>query len=121
ADELLDVWTGWRTVSPPMRDDFTRMVTLMNEGARDLGFADVGAMWRSNYDMDPDAFAAELDRLWGQVQPLYEGLHCYVRAELGEVYGEEVVPQNEPIPAHLLGNMWAQQWGNVYDLVAPAG
>lgn len=119
ADELLDVWNGWRTVSPPMRDDYARLVDLMNEGAQDLGFADVGAMWRSNYDMDPDDFAAELDRLWGQVQPLYEGLHCYVRAELGEEYGEDVVPQNEPIPAHLLGNMWAQQWGNVYDLVAP--
>ncbi len=119
ADELLDVWTGWRTVSPAMRDDYARLVELMNEGARDLGFADVGALWRSGYDMDPDAFADELDRLWGQVRPLYEGLHCYVRAELAEAYGEDVVPPGEPIPAHLLGNMWAQQWGNVYDLVAP--
>ncbi|NNF58033.1 MAG: M2 family metallopeptidase [Rhodothermaceae bacterium] len=120
ADELLDVWTGWRTVSPAMRTDYQRFVDLMNEGARDLGFTDVGAMWRSNYDMDPDDFAAELDRLWGQVQPLYEGLHCYVRAGLAEEYGEDTVPLDEPLPAHLLGNMWAQQWGNIYDLVAPA-
>ena len=119
ANELLDVWTGWRTVSPAMRADYQRFTALMNEGARDLGFADTGAMWRSNYDMDPDDFAAELDRLWGQVQPLYEGLHCYVRAGLAEEYGEDTVPLDEPIPAHLLGNMWAQQWGNVYDLVAP--
>ena len=118
-DSLLDVWAGWRTVSPAMRADYTRFVEIMNEGARELGFSDVGAMWRSNYDMDPDAFAAELDRLWGQVRPLYEQLHCYVRAELAEEYGTDLVPADGPIPAHLLGNMWAQQWGNVYDLVAP--
>ncbi len=119
ADELLEAWTGWRTVSPPMRDGYERFVELSNEGARALGFADTGAMWRSKYDMDPDAFAVELDRLWGQVRPLYEQLHCYVRERLRETYGD-VVPGDGPIPAHLLGNMWAQSWGNVYDLVAPA-
>ncbi|NIP81264.1 MAG: peptidase M2 family protein, partial [Gemmatimonadetes bacterium] len=116
---LREIWTGWRTISPPMRDPFTRFVELGNEGARELGFEDVGAMWRSNYDMDPDAFAAELDRLWGQVSPLYDALHCHVRAELTEEYGPDVVPPGEPIPAHLLGNMWAQSWANIYDLVAP--
>ncbi len=118
--ELLTAWAGWRTVSPPMRDDYVRMVALANEGARELGYADVGALWRAKYDMDPDAFAAELDRLYGQVKPLYEALHCHVRAKLQEKYGEEVVPSGGPIPAHLLGNMWAQDWSNVYELVAPA-
>ena len=116
---LRELWAGWRQVSVPMRDDFARFVELGNEGASELGFADVGAMWRANYDMEPDAFAAELDRLWGQVEPLYTALHCHVRAELAAEYGEDVVPAGEPIPAHLLGNMWAQTWGNVYDLVAP--
>ena len=116
---LRDIWTGWRTISPPMRNEFRRLVELGNEGARELGFADVGALWRSNYDMPPDAFAAELDRLWAQVKPLYDALHCHVRAKLAEQYGEEVVPAGEPIPAHLLGNMWAQSWTNIYDLVAP--
>ncbi len=116
---LRELWTGWRTVSPPMRDEYARFVELGNEGARELGFADVGAMWRSNYDMEPDAFAAELDRLWSQVRPLYDALHCHVRAGLAEEYGEDVVPAGEPIPAHLLGNMWAQSWANIYDLVAP--
>jgi len=118
ADQLLEVWTGWRTVSPPMRDDYRRFVELANMGARELGFADTGAMWRSGYDMPPEAFAAELDRLWGQVRPLYEALHCHVRARLREHYGD-AVPADGPIPAHLLGNMWAQSWGNVYELVAP--
>lgn len=121
AAELLDTWRGWRTVSPPMRPQYARLVELANEGARELGYGDVGALWRSKYDMDPDAFAAELDRLWGQVKPLYEALHCHVRARLGETYGDGVVAAEGPIPAHLLGNMWAQQWANVYDLVAPAG
>jgi peptidyl-dipeptidase A len=117
--QLLDAWAGWRTVSAPMREDFTRFVALTNEGARELGFADAGALWRSNYDMAPADFAAEVDRLWGQVRPLYEALHCHVRAKLNETYGSAVAPASGPIPAHLLGNMWAQTWGNIYPLVAP--
>jgi peptidyl-dipeptidase A len=119
--ELLRVWEGWRTTSPAIRDDYRRFVELTNQGARELGYADTGAMWRSNYDMPPDAFAAEMNRLWGQVLPLYESLHCYVRAKLAERYGEDVVPLDQPIPAHLLGNIWAQSWANIYDLVAPPG
>jgi peptidyl-dipeptidase A len=118
-EELLDVWGGWHTVSPPMRDRYTRFVQLMNQGAKDLGYADVGAMWRSKYDMPPDAFAAEVDRLWGQVKPLYDSLHCYVRWNLNKKYGSSVVALDKPIPAHLLGTIWAQEWGNIYDVVAP--
>jgi peptidyl-dipeptidase A len=117
--ELLDAWTGWHAISPPMRKDFTRFVQLANKGATELGFKDTGAMWRSKYDMAPDDFAKELDRLWEQVRPLYVSLHAYVRAKLHDKYGD-VVPPNGPIPAHLLGNIWAQDWTNVYKLVAPA-
>jgi len=116
---LLEVWEGWHTVAPPMRDRYTRFVHLMNEGARELGYGDVGLMWRSKYDMAPDAFGAEVDRLWNQVKPLYESLHCYVRWNLTKKYGASVVPPGKPIPAHLLGNIWAQEWGNIYDIVAP--
>lgn len=116
---LLEAWRGWRTVSVPMREDYTTFARLASEGARELGFADLGALWRSKYDMEPDAFAAETDRLWNQVRPLYEQLHCYVRARLNAHYGDEVAPAGGPIPAHLLGNMWAQSWGNTWDLVAP--
>ncbi len=118
--ELLDIWVGWRTVSPPMRPDFERLVSLANKGAREIGYPDVGTLWRSAYDMPPDDFAAELDRLWGQVKPLYDALHCHVRAKLGEHYGKDLVPPDRPIPAHLLGNMWAQGWLGIYPLVAPA-
>ena len=118
-DEQLDAWLGWRTVSPPMRDEYTEFVELTNEGARELGFADLGDLWKSGYDMSPAEFESEAKRLWGQVKPLYDELHCYVRARLGDEYGADKVPQDGPIPAHLLGNMWAQQWGEIYDLVAP--
>jgi peptidyl-dipeptidase A len=117
--ELLDAWRGWRTVSPPMRKDFARLVELSNRGARELGFKDTGAMWRAKYDMPPDEFARELDRLWEQVRPLYVSLHAYVRWKLREKYGD-IVPASGPIPAHLLGNIWAQDWTNIYKLVAPA-
>ena len=117
--ELLDAWTGWHSIAPPMRDEYQRLVEIANEGSRELGYKDTGALWRSKYDMPPDDFAKELDRLWGQVQPLYNSLHCYVRAKLNQKYGNEAVPLDKPIPAHLLGNMWAQSWDNVYELVAP--
>ncbi|MEP7351787.1 MAG: M2 family metallopeptidase [Acidobacteriota bacterium] len=119
--ELLDVWKGWHAISPPIRKDFTRFVELSNKGAKELGFADTGAMWRSKYDMPADDFTKELDRLWEQVRPLYTSLHAYVRMKLRDKYGPDVVPANGPIPAHLLGNIWAQDWSNIYDLVKPAG
>jgi peptidyl-dipeptidase A len=118
--ELADVWKGWHAIAPPIKKDFVRYVDLANKGARELGFADTGAMWRSKYDMPPDAFAKEVDRLWEQVRPLYVSLHAYVRWKLREQYGD-AVPEKGPIPAHLLGNMWAQTWDNVYPLVAPKG
>jgi peptidyl-dipeptidase A len=113
-----EVWEGWHTISPAMKKDYTRFVELSNKGAKELGFADTGAMWRMKYDMPPEQFSKELDRLWTQVQPLYLKLHAYVRIKLREKYGD-VVPEKGPIPAHLLGNIWAQEWENVYPLVAP--
>ncbi|SFS84239.1 M2 family metallopeptidase [Brevundimonas viscosa] len=118
--ETKALYEGWRTVAPQMAPDYARMVEIANEGARELGFADTGAMWRAGYDMDPDAFAAETDRLWEQVKPFYENLHCYVRGQLNAKYGDAVQPDEGPIRADLLGNMWSQQWGNIYDVVAPA-
>jgi len=118
-DELLEYWEGWRKVAVPMRDKYARFVELANEGATELGYADLGEMWKSNYDMSPAEFEAESAKLWEQVKPLYDELHCHVRATLGDVYGEDKVPQDGPIPAHLLGNMWAQQWGSLYDLLEP--
>ncbi len=119
--ELADLWVGWRRIAPPMRTRYTRFVDLTNTGARELGFDDTGAMWRSNYDMPPDQFSAEVERLWQQVRPFYVSLHAYVRRRLAERYGAALVPPAGPIPAHLLGNPWAQEWGNIYDVVAPAG
>jgi len=119
AARALAIWKGWRTVSPAMRDKYTRYVELANKGAKEMGFADVGAMWRSNYDMEPDAFAKEIDRLWGQVEPLYEQLHCHVRARLAERFGKAAVPAQGPIPAHLLGNMWAQDWSSLAPMLLP--
>lgn len=118
--ETKALYEGWRTISPQMKPDYARMVEIANEGSRELGFADTGAMWRAGYDMEPDAFAAETDRLWNQVRPFYENLHCYVRARLNTKYGDAVQPATGPIRADLLGNMWSQQWGNIYDVVAPA-
>jgi peptidyl-dipeptidase A len=117
--ELLNAWKGWHAVAPPMRERYVRLVDLANQGAREMGFPDVGAMWRSNYDMAPEDFSSELDRLWAQVRPLYVSLHAYARWKLAEKYGKDAVREDAPIPAHLLGNMWSQEWNNVYPLLAP--
>ncbi|QIL89509.1 peptidase M2 family protein [Microbulbifer sp. SH-1] len=114
---LKDLWVGWRKVAPPMKPLYERQVEIGNAGARELGYDNLSVMWRSKYDMEPDAFAADMDAQWNKVKPLYEALHCHVRAKLNERYGDEVVPPNGKIPAHLLGNMWAQEWGNIYDIV----
>jgi peptidyl-dipeptidase A len=117
--ELREAWAGWRTISPPMREKYARFVELANKGARELEFDDTGAMWRSKYDMPEEEFAREMDRLWDQVRPFYVALHAYVRTRLRERYGPAVVPADGPIPAHLLGNMWAQEWQTIYPIVAP--
>ena len=119
-DELLDAWVGWHKISVPMKDKYARFVELSNQGAKELGFKDTGAMWRSNYDMTPEQFSAEVERLWRQVEPFYISLHTYVRKQLIKKYGKVAERPDGMIPAHLLGNMWAQEWGNVYPLVAPA-
>jgi peptidyl-dipeptidase A len=120
--ELAEMWTSWHdNVGKPMKADYTKLVALENEGAKELGYADTGALWRSNYDMKPEEFAALTERLWQEVKPLYDQLHCYTRTKLNEKYGDAVQKTSGPIRADLLGNMWAQEWGNIYDIVAPAG
>ncbi|MEH6409382.1 MAG: M2 family metallopeptidase [Hyphomonas sp.] len=116
-EELKAVWEGWRTVSPAMKDDYARMVEIANDGARELGYASLDQMWLSNYDMEPEEMEAEVDRLWGQVKPLYSELHCYARTKLNAQYGDDVQPNAGPIRADLLGNMWAQDWSGIYDIV----
>jgi peptidyl-dipeptidase A len=119
-NETRALWEGWRAVSAPqMKTDYARLVELANEGSRELGYADTGVLWRSWYDMPPDAFADRMDALWKQLEPLYNSLHCYVRAKLNQKYGAAVQPATGPIRADLLGNMWGQDWGNIYDIVAP--
>ena len=121
-EDLREMWTSWNNnVGAPMRPQYARMVEIANAGARELGFADTGAMWRSNYDMPPDEFAALTERLWNEVRPLYEEIHCFTRAGLNRTYGDQVQPETGPIRADLLGNLWAQEWGNVYEVVAPRG
>ncbi|WBS01939.1 M2 family metallopeptidase [Pseudoduganella sp. SL102] len=117
---LLDAWSGWHAQSPAYRDRYADFVQLSNKGAREMGYADTGALWRSGYDMPPEEFAFEMERLWLQVKPLYEALHEYTRYKLRAAYGPKVVPLTGPIPAHLFGNMWSQTWDNIYPLLQPA-
>jgi len=120
--ELQEMWLTWHNnVGAPMKADYAKLVDLSNQGARELGYADLGALWRSNYDMAPDEFAALTEKLWNEVKPLYQELHCYTRSKLNAKYGDGVQAKTGPIRADLLGNMWAQEWGNIYDVVAPAG
>lgn len=120
--EFAEMWTTWHdNVGKPMKADYVKMVGIANQGAKELGYADVGAMWRSGYDMTPEQFSAETERLWDEVKPLYLALHTYVRRKLNEKYGDTVQPNTGAIRADLLGNMWAQEWGTIYPLVAPKG
>ncbi|WP_022976165.1 M2 family metallopeptidase [Nevskia ramosa] len=117
--QIAEAWAGWHATAKPIRDDYQNFVGLYNGAAKESGYADAGEWWRGGYDMSPADFSAETERLWGQVKPLYDALHCHVRNKLNEKYGDSVVAKDGLIPAHLLGNMWAQQWGNLYPLVEP--
>jgi peptidyl-dipeptidase A len=117
AEELKEIWTGWHAIGAPMRQRYVRLIELQNKGARELGYEDMGAFWRSGYDMPPEQFFAEVERLWNHVRPLYEALHAYVRTRLLKRYGQQAVSKDGLIRADLLGNPWAQEWGNIFDLV----
>jgi peptidyl-dipeptidase A len=121
-EELKEMWVSWHdNVGAPMRKDYSEVVAIANQGAKELGYANTGDLWRSNYDMTPAEFAAATDKLWLEVKPLYDELHTYVRTKLNAKYGDKVQPKTGPIRADLLGNMWAQEWGDIYPLVAPEG
>jgi peptidyl-dipeptidase A len=119
--ELTTLWVGWHKVGAPMRDRYADLVNLSNQGAREIGFKDTGELWRGGYDMPAEDFSADLERLWKQVEPLYLELHTYVRRKLIAKYGAAATRPDGMVPAQLFGNMWAQEWGNIYDIVAPGG
>ena len=118
-DELLMAWNGWHEVGKPMKSMYMRMVEIGNKGSRDLGYSGLDDLWFSKYDMPADQFLEVTDSVWEEVKPLYEALHCHVRSQLNEYYGDEIVPPEGPLPVHLTGNMWGQSWSNIYDLVYP--
>ncbi|HTJ82228.1 MAG TPA: M2 family metallopeptidase [Polyangiaceae bacterium] len=118
-DELLEAWKGWRTISVPMRKQYERFVELGNEGAREIGYKDLSGLWKDRYDMPPEAFEADVERLWQQVKPLYDELHCYARSRMRKKWGADKIGPKAAIPAHLFGNMWSQTWGGIYDVLEP--
>ena len=117
--ELLKAWSGWHEISKPMKPMYMRMVEIGNQGASDLGYQNLSDLWFSKYDMPADEFLADTDRVWEEVKPLYDALHCHVRAKLNDHYGDDIVSTSDPLPVHMLGNMWGQSWSNIYDLVYP--
>jgi len=116
-EELLRAWEGWHEIGKPMKPMYMRMVEIGNQGSVDLGYEGLSDLWFSKYDMPADDFLDDTDRVWNDVKPLYEALHCHVRAKLNEHYGDEVISKTGPLPVHILGNMWGQSWSNIYDLV----
>lgn len=116
--ELKHVWSSWRDeTGKKMKKNFLRYVELSNEAACLNGFSDAGELWREEFESDN--ITEELNQLWQTIKPFYEQLHAYVRRKLINVYSEKHIKPDGPIPAHLLGNMWAQSWDNIYDIVAP--
>lgn len=114
--ELRYIWSEWHDrVGPPNRNNFMRYIDLANQAAIAHGYRDAGDQMRAFYE-DSDMYFTVQD-LWTQIQPLYRQLFTFVRKGLVRQYGERVVRRNGPIPAHLLGNMWPQNWKNIFDIV----
>ncbi|XP_071039603.1 angiotensin-converting enzyme isoform X1 [Parasteatoda tepidariorum] len=103
--ELKHFWTQWRDeTGRKMRGDYLRYIDLNNEN----GYSN------TQFEVDEDYFL-----MWETLKPLYRELHAYVRRKLIGKYSESYIKPNGPIPAHLLGNLWAYSWGNIFDLVIP--
>ncbi|ESO94196.1 hypothetical protein LOTGIDRAFT_215685 [Lottia gigantea] len=116
--ELTEVWEGWRDATgPKIRPLYQQFVELSNEGYRAAGYNDTSEAWISNYETEN--FKEDLQELLEQLKPLYQQLHTYVRGKLIEKYGKEHFPSSGHIPAHLMGNMWAQTWSNIFPLLEP--
>lgn len=118
-EEARLLWEGWRDSAKALKPDYIAMAALANQGARELGYADMGELWRSGYDRSPAEVETEIDAEWNQLKPIYTALHCFMRKKLSERYGATVQPRTGPIRAHLLGNMWGQNWGNLFDVTKP--
>nr|QDC23064.1 angiotensin-converting enzyme isoform 1 [Cupiennius salei] len=117
-NELKHVWTDWRKITGrKMKSEFLKYVRLSNEAALLNGFKDAGEMWREGYESE--TFADDVEALWKEIEPFYKQLHAFVRKRLIERYPDCGIKPDGPIPAHLLGNMWAQSWGNIFDIVKP--
>lgn len=117
-DRLKYIWLMWHnSTGPHMRSHYKKYIDISNEAAKLNNFTDYGDMWRSSYE-DPN-FMDNLEKLWHKVQPLYDALHEYTRHKLIQIYGSQMDESDPLIPAHLLGNMWAQSWVNLYDRIKP--
>nr|XP_003472155.2 angiotensin-converting enzyme-like protein Ace3 [Cavia porcellus] len=116
--ELLWAWEGWRdSVGRQLRPIFWRYVQLSNKAAQLNGYKDMGQLWRAKYESD--TLEQDMEQIYQELQPLYLNLHAYVRRALYRHYGPELISLRGPIPAHLLGDMWAQSWDNILDMVLP--
>ncbi len=117
-EALLHLWHEWHAVGHDLEDDYARYVALSRQGAQSLGFHDVGELWRSVYDMSPTEMAADTERLWAEIRPLYAALHCHTRAALSKAYGAGVQAPAGPIRIELTRNPMGMYWVGAYDLLA---
>lgn len=117
-DELQYVWTEWRRRSGTrIKDLYQQLVVLNNEAARLNNFTDAAEYWMFPYE-SPN-LQQDIDEVWEMIRPLYEELHAYVRRKLRDLYGPEKIAAHAPLPAHILGNIWAQSWTNIIDVTLP--
>jgi len=116
-DELQYYWEQWREKSGKMiKGNYHEYIDLYNEAAKLNGFSDASMMKVDPYESK--TFIQEMEDTWQGLKPLYEKLHAYVRNKLAAQYPGKVQPGGA-LPAHLLGNMWAQQWNNIGDILKP--
>ncbi|KRT82001.1 Peptidase, partial [Oryctes borbonicus] len=117
-DELQHVWTEWRrNTGSKYKDTYEQLVTLSNTAAKLNNFTNTADYW--NFPFESQNFDVDLEEAWEEVKPLYEQLHAYVRRRLRDYYGPEKINRQAPLPAHILGNMWAQSWVDIFDISQP--
>jgi len=100
-------WSASKEIGRPLKPGLVQLQTLRNQIARAMGYPSFFALHVADYGMTVDEMMALMDATVEAVKPLFDGLHCFAKHALADRYKKSVP---KLIPAHWLGNRWAQAW-----------
>ena len=112
--ERRKIWEVSKQTGPALKQGIGRLRDLRNRVAQEMGYESFFALQVDDYGMTVDEMMAMMERFNNDLRPLYEQLHTWAKHELAERFGQ---PVPDRIPAHWIGNRWAQAWPGLTDAI----